>query len=73
MQNFRAVPVSPDRVDCNYVMSLYAADGEGVLPSRPAIMIADVRETVVRQADGGWLYALRTLRPLFRDDTPTTG
>ncbi|UKI08297.1 hypothetical protein [Variovorax paradoxus] len=54
-------------------MSLYAADGEGVLPSRPAIMIADVRETVVRQPDGAWLYALRTLRPLFRDDTPTTG
>ena len=46
VQNFRVVPVSPQRVDCNYVMS---------------------------QPDGAWLYALRTLRPLFRDDTPTTG
>ncbi|MCW5223127.1 hypothetical protein D5041_05820 [Verminephrobacter aporrectodeae subsp. tuberculatae] len=73
VQNFRAQPSAPDRAQCNYLMSLFAADGAGVLASRPAIMIADVRETVVRQADGGWLYALRTLRPLFRDDTPTTG
>jgi ketosteroid isomerase-like protein len=73
VQNFRIVPESGDRVQCNYVMSLHAADGEGVLPSRPAIMIADVRETVVHEADGQWRYALRTLRPLFRDDTPTTG
>ncbi|WP_219218667.1 nuclear transport factor 2 family protein [Variovorax boronicumulans] len=73
VQNFRAVPTAADRADCNYLMSLFAADGEGVLPSKPAIMVADVRETLVRQADGRWLCALRTLRPLFRDDTPTTG
>ncbi|ABM58798.1 conserved hypothetical protein [Verminephrobacter eiseniae EF01-2] len=73
VQNFRVQPSAPDCAQCNYVMSLFAADGAGVLPSKPAIMIADVRETVVRQADGAWLYALRTLRPLFRDDTSTTG
>jgi hypothetical protein len=54
-------------------MSLFAADGEPVLPSRPAIMVAIAEEVVVRQADGRWLYESRQLRPLFRDNTPTTG
>jgi hypothetical protein len=73
VQNFRVGSIAVPRVDVNYIMSLYAADGEGVQPSKPAIMVADVRETLVRQPDGSWLYSARTLKPLFRDDTPTTG
>jgi ketosteroid isomerase-like protein len=73
VQNFRIERQDADRVHCEYVMSLYAADGEPVLPSRPAIMIAIADEVVRRQADGSWLYESRRLRPLFRDDTPTTG
>jgi len=73
VQNFRIEVDTVDRARCEYVMSLYAADGEPVLPSRPAIMIAIAQETVRRQADGSWLYESRRLKPLFRDETPTTG
>ncbi len=74
VQNFRVVLDTPLVARCDYVMSLYAADGEAVLPSRPAIMIARTTERAVREReDGPWLYAERTLTPLFRDDTPTTG
>lgn len=73
VQNFRIDAIHGDLVDTSYIMSLYAADGEGVLPSRPAIMIAHCTETVQRQPDGRWLYTSRVLKPLFRDNTPTTG
>jgi hypothetical protein len=73
VQNFRIVPLADDRVRCEYIMSLFAADGAPVLPSRPAIMIAIAEEVVRRQPDGSWLYESRRLKPLFRDETPTTG
>jgi len=73
VQNFRIEHVDQDTVQTRYIMSLYAADGEGILPSKPAIMVAEVRETAQRQHDGRWLYSARTLKALFRDDTPTTG
>ena len=72
VQNFRVV-VEDNLARCNYIMSLYAADGEPVLPSRPAIMIAAVTETAQRQPDHSWLYSDRKLTALFRDETPTTG
>lgn len=73
VQNFRIVPEDAERVHCQYILSLFAADGVPVLPSRPAIMVAIARETVLRQPDDRWLYASRRLEPLFRDETPTTG
>lgn len=73
VQNFRIEPLAEDRVRCEYIMSLFAADGVPVLPSRPAIMIAIAEEVVRRQPDGAWLYESRRLKPLFRDETPTTG
>ncbi|GAA5236714.1 hypothetical protein FOZ76_13070 [Verticiella sediminum] len=72
VHNFRTVPQADGTAAINYVLALHAADGAPVLPSRPAIMLADARETAVRTADG-WRFSSRTLRPLFRDDTPTTG
>lgn len=56
-----------------WVLTLHAADGAPVLPSKPAIMIADVVDHLVRGQDGAWKYRSRTITPLFRDDTPTTG
>lgn len=73
IQNFRVDAICADMVDTSYVMSLYAADGEGVLLSKPAIMIAHCTETLQRQSNGQWLYTTRVLKPLFRDNTPTTG
>jgi hypothetical protein len=62
-----------NRVSAVWVLSLFAADGIPVLPSRPAIMMADVHDEIVRGPDGRWLYKSRTIKALFRDDTPTTG
>lgn len=73
VQNFRIEPLSDTQVRCVYVLSVHAADGEPVLPSRPAIMVAMADELVARQPDGAWLYQSRRLKALFRDDTPTTG
>lgn len=73
VQNFRIEPQGAGRVRCEYIMSLFAADGEPPLPSRPAIMVAIAQEIVARQPDGRWLYESRRLQPQFRDDTPTTG
>lgn len=73
VNNFRLVSASAGRAQCQYVMSLLAADGVPVLPSRPAIMVASVEETLVQQASGAWLVESRRITPLFRDETPTTG
>ena len=62
-----------DSATAVWVLTLHAADGEPVLPSKPAIMIADVVDHVVRDSNGAWKYRSRTITPLFRDDTPTTG
>jgi len=61
-----------DRVSAVQILSLYAADGAPVLPSRPAIMMADIYDEIVR-VNGRWLYKSRTIKALFRDETPTTG
>src|SRR3954447_24648401 len=42
------------RLEC--IMLLYAADGTPVLPSLPAIMIADVVSDCERGADGKWRF-----------------
>lgn len=52
------------RLEC--ILSLYAADGAPVLESKPPIMIADVINDYVLDADGRrWLLASRVLRPVF--------
>lgn len=73
VHNFRLEQVQDGQARCGYIMSLYAADGEPVLPSRPPIMIAAVKETLLRQPDLSWRYSERILTALFRDNTPTTG
>jgi ketosteroid isomerase-like protein len=54
------------------ILLLHAADGEPVLPSAPPIMIADVRESFRRGADGQWLCASRAIVALFKGGVPTT-
>jgi hypothetical protein len=61
-----------DHVSAVQILSLFAADGVPVLPSRPAIMMADTHDEIVR-VNGRWLYKSRTIKALFRDETPTTG
>jgi hypothetical protein len=73
VNNHRVTIHDRDHVSSVWVLSLFAADGAPVLPSKPAIMMADVHDEVVREADGRWRYRSRVIKPLFRDDTPTTG
>lgn len=73
LHNFRIEPESDTRVRCQYILSLFAADGVPILPSRPAIMLALVEEVVLKQSGGSWRYESRRIHPQFRDETPTTG
>jgi hypothetical protein len=73
VSNLHVTVNSPASASAIWVLSLFAADGEPILPSKPAIMIADVADDIVRESDGKWRYRSRTITPLFRDDTPTTG
>lgn len=58
---------------CDWILLLYAADGAPVLPSESAIMIADVHDVCRLDDDGRWRYVSRTITPVFKSDTPTTG
>ena len=63
--NFQVRVASPREATLLCIMSLYAADGEPILPSLPAIMIADIVAEYVRDDGGAWLVRLRTLKPVF--------
>jgi hypothetical protein len=71
--NLRVRAADRDHAQADWILLLYAADGAPVLPSEPAIMIADVHDVCVRGADGTWRYASRTISAVFKSDKPTTG
>jgi len=71
--NMRVDVADCDHASADWILLLHAADGLPVLPSEPAIMIADVRDECVRGADGVWRYRSRTIMPIFKSPTPTTG
>ena len=62
-----------DHATCEWTMCLYADDGVAPLLSEPPILIGAVTDECVRGADGRWLYAARTTRPLFKGSKPTSG
>jgi hypothetical protein len=71
--NQRVLVQDEDNATMDWLLLLHAADGEPVLPSVPAIMIADVHDVCQRGADGRWRYQSRTISAVFKSDTPTTG
>ena len=73
VSNQRVAVQDRDNATSDWILSLHAADGEPVLPSSPAIMIADVHDVCQRDADGRWRYRSRTIVAVFKSDTPTTG
>jgi hypothetical protein len=74
INNHKITIHDPNRVSAVWILSLFAADGKPLLPSRPAILMGDVHDEIVRGPNGRWLYKSRTIRALFRDETtPTTG
>lgn len=57
----------------DWILMLHAADRDPVLPSQPAMMIADVHDVCERGTDGCWRYASRTITAVFKSDVSTTG
>lgn len=70
--NFRLGPVHAEQVSFECILCLHAADGRPVLPSRPPIMIADIRSECDQGADGRWHYLSHTLTPVFEGGEPAT-
>lgn len=70
--NFRVQQVAPDRAISTWMMLLYAADGEPVLPSLPAIAISEITDVNVLCDDGLWRYESRSFKALFKGGAPTT-
>ncbi len=71
--NQRVVVQDANNATGDWILLLHAADGAPVLPSEPAIMIADVYDVCQRDADGHWRYVSRTITAIFKSGTPTTG
>jgi hypothetical protein len=63
--NFQVRVKNPREATSLCIMSLYAADGEPILPSKPPIMIADVVNECRRGEDDAWRFVSRTLKPVF--------
>jgi hypothetical protein len=70
--NFKLLESDGDRASFVCIMCLYAADGRPVLPSQPAIMIADIFSDCRRGDDGAWRFISHRLEPVFEGGVPAT-
>lgn len=71
--NERVVAQDANHATCDWILQLHAADGAPVLPSEVPILIGDVHDVLKRGASGQWRYVSRTITPIFKSKTPTTG
>jgi hypothetical protein len=72
VSNFRLSSASGTRATFECIMCLYAADGGPVLPSLPAIMIADIVAECEKGADERWRFVSHRLIPIFEGGVPAT-
>ena len=70
--NFRLASRNGNSAAFNCIMCLYAADGKPVLPSLPAIMIADIDSECILGEDGHWRFVSHLLKPVFTGGEPAT-
>jgi len=70
--NLRVIMNDATHVTSEWILQIFAADGEPMLPSEPAILVADVTDLVELCPDGRWRYRSRTIKGLFKGSTPTT-
>src|SRR5205823_3667623 len=63
--NFRLEHAADDVWTLRCILLLYAAAGSAVLPSLPAILIADVISECIRMADGSYRFRRHILVPVF--------
>lgn len=71
--NHRVTVKDTHHAEADWILMLHAADGQAVLPSEPAILIADVHDVCLLCGDGRWRYVARTIDAVFKSSTPTTG
>lgn len=73
VSNLRVQPAAANgEVSSNWILQIFASDGEPPLPSEPAILLADVTDVCRREPDGRWRYASRRIDGLFTGSKPTT-
>jgi hypothetical protein len=72
VSNFKLVSRDVDRAKFYCILCLYAADGRPVLPSRPAIMTADIHGECERDPAGRWRFVSHVLTPIFTGGEPAT-
>lgn len=65
VSNMRARLSAPDRGVAEGSMTVYANDGEPVLPSAAPILIADIYAECVYGSDGRWRFQFFRIEPLF--------
>lgn len=71
VQNFQAeFDGGPDRSICRWFLFLYAADGQPVLPSAPAVSVTLTTDRLVRTGEG-WLVRHRQFVPWFKGGETT--
>jgi hypothetical protein len=70
--NFRLDFRQGARAKFECILSLYAADGKPVLPSRPPIMMADIVSECELGQDGRWRFISHLLTPVFEGGVPAT-
>jgi hypothetical protein len=72
VSNFRLEQSTENSATLRCILLLYAADGRPVLPSQPAILIADVLSECLRCADGQFRFRSHVLLPIFMSgEAPT--
>jgi hypothetical protein len=70
--NFRLEQQTQTTATLRCILLLYAADGKPVLPSLPAILIADVVSECVLCPDGQFRFLSHVLAPVFMGGEPLT-
>ncbi|MEW6450130.1 MAG: nuclear transport factor 2 family protein [Pseudomonadota bacterium] len=63
--NFRLDAFDNETATLRCILLLYAADGQPVLPSLPAILISDVIAECVRGPNGKFVFRSHVLSPVF--------
>jgi SnoaL-like domain len=71
--NHHVVVQDAHHAQADWILLLHAADGSAVLPSEPAILIADVHDVCMLCDDQRWRYVSRSIAAVFKSSTPTTG
>lgn len=70
--NFHVLHAEDGRAKTTSILSIYAADGNPVLPSHPPIQLSDLDDECILGPDNRWLYRSRHIVPLFEGGVPVT-